>query len=91
MLSEIIAKPPSATVNKSHELNVKLQKNFEKEQKEKEASLSDMMFNGNKVGACNCQCNVGESNMAQIVSEIMKECNKRGKTVIKLSVEISNE
>ena len=50
-----------------------------------------MTFNANKVGACNCQCNVGESNMAQIVSEIMKECNKRGKTVIKLSVEISNE
>ena len=35
MLSEIIAKPPSATVSKSHELNVKLQENCEKEKKEK--------------------------------------------------------
>ena len=90
MLSEIIAKPPSATVSKGYELNVKLQENCEKEQKEKETSLSDVTFNGNKVGACNCQCNVGKLNVAQIVSEIMKG-GKRGKTVIKLSVEISNK
>ena len=87
MLSEIIAKAFSATVSKPHELNVKQEKNCEKDQNDNEASLSNVMVNGNKVGACSCQSNVGASNVAHIVSEIIKECNKKGKTVIKLSVE----
>ena len=85
MLSEIIAKKPCETVTK---ISVNSRSNQKKEVQCDESSIA---VNGKDVGVCICKSKPESLKVTEIVNDAIKECTNKGKTVIKIQIEISNE
>ena len=86
-LSDIIVKPPCATVSS----NVEQVEIVEKNDNKLEENRSEVTVNCEQVSACQCGKKLNVDNVSQIISEVFKNANQNGKTVIKLQIEIIKE
>ena len=66
--------------------------NVVKKSEESEQNVAKVIETASDMRKCQCNCkNVNEHNVAEIVTELLKASKGKGKTTIKIEVEINNE